>query len=208
MKRGVLLVLSAPSGAGKDTVCEALLKELPDLIYSVSATTRPKRHYEVEGESYFFMKRAEFEEKLAEGGFLEHADYLGHLYGTPRAFVEKQIEGGKSVILKIETKGAAKVMETVHDGVFIFLVPPTFDDLAKRLNHRASESIEEIQKRLQKAKDELATGQKYEYVVVNDTVAHAVEQIKAILLSEQLRWHNMCDLEIFSHANPIPQCND
>lgn len=203
MKRGVLLILSAPAGAGKDTVCEELLKKVPDLRYSVSTTTRPKRDYEIHGKSYFFLTKEEFEEKLNMGGFLENVVYAGHYYGTPKAFVEEQLAEGISVILKIEVKGAAQVKASGVEGTFIFLVPPKFKDLEERLLRRGSESEEEIEERIKIAKEELAQVNMYDYVVVNDTVEEAVKQIEAILLAEKHKQNRMLDLEIFEHRRDL-----
>ena len=199
MKRGILMILSAPAGAGKDTVCEQLLKQVPDLRYSVSATTRPMRGYEIDGQSYFFLTREDFESKIKENGFLEHVEYANHLYGTPRAFVEEQLEKGISVILKIEVVGATQVKASGIDGVFVFLVPPNFSDLEARLRKRASESESEIQERLRIARQELTNVTMYDYVVVNDDVEHAVEQMRSILMAEKRRRDKMLDLEIFKH---------
>lgn len=199
MKRGILMILSAPAGAGKDTVCEQLLKQVPDLRYSVSATTRPMRGYEIDGQSYFFLTREDFESKIKENGFLEHVEYANHLYGTPRAFVEEQLEKGISVILKIEVVGATQVKASGIDGVFVFLVPPNFSDLEARLRKRGSESESEIQERLRIARQELTNVTMYDYVVVNDDVEHAVEQMRSILMAEKRRRDKMLDLEIFKH---------
>lgn len=199
MKRGILMILSAPAGAGKDTVCEQLLKQVPDLRYSVSATTRPMRGYEIDGQSYFFLTREDFEAKINENGFLEHVEYANHLYGTPRAFVEEQLEKGISVILKIEVVGATQVKASGIDGVFVFLVPPNFSDLEARLRKRGSESESEIQERLRIARQELTNVTMYDYVVVNDDVEHAVEQMRSILMAEKRRRDKMLDLEIFKH---------
>lgn len=199
MKRGILMILSAPAGAGKDTVCEQLLKQVPDLRYSVSATTRPMRGYEIDGQSYFFLTRENFESKIKENGFLEHVEYANHLYGTPRAFVEEQLEKGISVILKIEVVGATQVKASGIDGVFVFLVPPNFSDLEARLRKRGSESESEIQERLRIARQELTNVTMYDYVVVNDDVEHAVEQMRSILMAEKRRRDKMLDLEIFKH---------
>jgi guanylate kinase len=199
MKRGILMILSAPAGAGKDTVCEQLLKQVPDLRYSVSATTRPMRGYEIDGQSYFFLTREDFEAKINENGFLEHVEYANHLYGTPRVFVEEQLEKGISVILKIEVVGATQVKASGIDGVFVFLVPPNFSDLEARLRKRGSESESEIQERLRIARQELTNVTMYDYVVVNDDVEHAVEQLRSILMAEKRRRDKMLDLEIFKH---------
>ena len=198
MKRGILMILSAPAGAGKDTVCEQLLKQVPDLRYSVSATTRPMRGYEIDGQSYFFLTREDFEAKINENGFLEHVKYANHLYGTPRAFVEEQLEKGISVILKIEVVGATQVKASGIDGVFVFLVPPNFSDLEARLRKRGSESESEIQERLRIARQELTNVTMYDYVVVNDDVEHAVEQMRSILMAEKRRRDKMLDLEILN----------
>lgn len=200
MKRGILMILSAPAGAGKDTVCEQLLKQVPDLRYSVSATTRPKRGYEIDGQSYFFMTRDSFVTKMNQNGFLEHVEYANHLYGTPRNFVEEQLEKGISVILKIEVVGATQVKASGIDGVFVFLVPPKFSDLEARLRKRGSESEAEIQERLSIARQELANVTMYDYVVINDDVAHAVEQMKSILIAEKQKRDKMLHLEIFEHC--------
>ncbi|MBE3581010.1 MAG: guanylate kinase [Thermoanaerobacteraceae bacterium] len=185
--RGLLLVLSGPSGAGKGTVCRVLRQRLPHVGYSVSATTRPPRPGEKDGENYFFLKREEFLALLEEGAFLEWAEVYGNLYGTPRRPVEEALAGGQDIILEIDTQGAAQVKKHYPDGVFIFVIPPTFKELEERIRRRGTETPEVIATRLGWVENELQQMDLYDYVVVNDVVESAVAKIEAIITAEKCR---------------------
>ncbi|MFO7247746.1 MAG: guanylate kinase [Bacillota bacterium] len=186
-EKGLLIVLSGPSGVGKGTVCAALRKLCPNLVYSVSATTRPPRPGEQEGVNYFFKTREEFERMIEQGELLEWAEYVGNYYGTPRRFVEEMLAQGKDVLLEIEVQGAMQVKRQFPDGVFIFLVPPSMEELRRRIHGRGTEGSGAITERLETARAELAMMAEYDYVVVNDSVEHACERIRAIVTAEHCR---------------------
>ncbi|UOE77367.1 guanylate kinase [Parageobacillus thermoglucosidasius] len=187
-ERGLLIVLSGPSGVGKGTVRKALFSQ-PDinLHYSVSVTTREPREGEVDGVDYFFKTREEFEQMIRENKLLEWAEYVGNYYGTPIDYVEKTLQEGKDVFLEIEVQGAMQVRKVFPEGLFIFLAPPSLSELEKRIISRGTESAEHIQNRLKAAKEELEMMDAYDYVVENDKVELACERIKAIVMAEHCR---------------------
>lgn len=186
--KGLLIVLSGPSGVGKGTVRKALF-ELPEqnLVYSVSMTTRPMRPGEVDGQDYYFVSKEEFEQRINDGKFLEYAQFVGNYYGTPLDKVEEQMDQGKEVVLEIEVAGALQVREKVKDAVFIFLVPPGKHALYDRLRSRGTESEEVIQQRVLKAEREFKLAHKYDYIVVNDEVNNAADRILAIIRAEHAK---------------------
>lgn len=188
-EKGILFILSGPSGVGKGTVRERLFAKDPKLQYSISATTRSMRSGEVDGEDYFFKTKEQFEKMIANGDLLEYAQYVGNYYGTPKDFVEKQLASGQDVFLEIEVQGAKQVKENFSGGVFIFLMPPSLDELEKRIVGRGTESDELVMNRLQEAKNEIKMMNIYDYVVVNDTIDYAVENIQAIITAEHLKRH-------------------
>ena len=187
MKKGLLIVLSGPSGVGKGTVCAELRKAVPELVYSISATTRPPREGEVDGVNYFFKTKEEFMEMIRTNQLLEWAEYVGNYYGTPTEFVKKTLDEGKDIILEIEVQGAMKVKESYPEGVFIFLVPPSLHELEQRINSRGTETEEAIRDRLLTAENELKMMEHYDYVVVNDKIESACSRIKSIIVAEHCR---------------------
>ena len=187
-ERGLLIVLSGPSGVGKGTVRKAIFdSEDNDFQYSISMTTRKKRVGEVEGVDYYFRSREEFEELIAAGEMLEYAEYVGNYYGTPLSYVQKTLDEGKDVFLEIEVQGALQVKDKVPDGVFIFLTPPDLTELRSRITGRGTDSVEVIDERMQVAREEIEMMALYDYAVVNDEVPNAVQRIKDIIASEHFR---------------------
>jgi guanylate kinase len=197
---GLLFVVSGPSGAGKDTLVDALRQRMPRLRYSISATTRPPRPEEVEGEQYFFVSRAEFERRLAGGELLEWREYNGNLYGTPREYIERTVREGYDVILKPEVNGALAVKAAYPGAVLIFLVPDQFSNLRKRLLERRTESNEEILRRLDIGQEEMRHIRRFDYVVVNAQGQSdvAVSDLQAILHAERFRIHRYSEESIDS----------
>ena len=183
--KGLLLVVSGPSGAGKGTICQEFMKTHNDCALSVSATTRAPREGEVHGVNYFFLSHEEFKKKIEDGGFLEHAVFCENYYGTPKDEVLNMIESGKNVILEIEVQGALQVRSHYPEAVFVFVIPPTLEELEKRLRGRGTEEDSVIQKRLERAKAEFNFIPKYNYVLVNDTVENAVRKLEAIIAAEK-----------------------
>lgn len=187
MKQGLLIVVSGPSGTGKGTVCGKLLAETPQLAYSISATTRQPREGEIDGQNYYFISREKFEEEIAAGGFLEYADVYGNYYGTPLKKIEERLNAGQDILLEIDTQGALNVMKKCPDGIFIFLLPPSMAELERRIRGRGSETPETLARRMGAAREEIAVGRKYTYVVVNTSVNTAVKHIQSILIAEHSR---------------------
>ncbi|MFC3040277.1 guanylate kinase [Virgibacillus xinjiangensis] len=186
-EKGILFILSGPSGVGKGTVRKALFERDPDLKYSISMTTREKRPGETDGIDYFYKTQEEFQELIKNNQLLEYAQYVNNYYGTPRAYVEETLEAGKDVFLEIEVQGALQVKENFPEGVFIFLFPPSLEELKNRIINRGTESSELVLNRLKEARKEIELMDAYDYVVVNDNVDHAVEKVQAIIQSEHLK---------------------
>lgn len=189
MKKGLLIILSGPSGVGKGTVREKLFEDATlNLAYSISMTTRSPRPGEKNGREYFFVTKEEFEKKIEEGGLLEHAQFVGNYYGTPKAYVDQLLSEGKNVLLEIEVQGALQVMDKAPDALTIFLVPPTMEELEKRIRGRRTEEENIVQERLNKAAKEIATKDNYKHVVVNNTVEQAASEI-AEIIKENIAQH-------------------
>lgn len=187
-ERGLLIVLSGPSGVGKGTVRKAILeRDDNEFEYSVSMTTRPMRKGEVDGVDYYFRTKEEFEAMIEAGEMLEYAEYVGNYYGTPLTYVNKTLDEGKDVFLEIEVQGAQQVKEKVPDGVFIFLTPPDLAELKARIVGRGTDSPEVIEERMRVARQEIEMMALYDYAVVNDQVQNAVDRIKDIIVSEHYR---------------------
>jgi len=186
--RGVLLVLSGPSGTGKGTVCKAVRDSMGDkLAYSISATTRKPRTGEEHGREYFFFSKEEFEALRDQNGFLEWAQVYDNYYGTPRAFVEEVLASGRDCILEIDPQGALQVRKATDEAVLVFIAPPSLEELRARLTGRGTEAPEEVEKRLSCAEAELAYSNQYDYLIVNDEVEKAAEKMEAILMAERCR---------------------
>lgn len=187
MAKGFLMVLSGPSGSGKGTVSKALMEKRDDIVFSVSATTRKPRVGEINGENYFFLSEDKFQEMVEENEFLEHAFVHTNYYGTPKKFVMEEIEKGEIVLLEIDVQGALQIKKNYKEAVFIFLLPPTMDELRDRIVKRGTETEEDINTRFTNAFKELDFVGEYDFFVVNDKVENAVKDIEAIIHSERLR---------------------
>ncbi len=187
LAQGLLLVISGPSGAGKGTVCKALMEKHPQISYSVSATTRLPRAGEVEGSHYYFKTREEFEAMIAQDELVEWAPVYDNYYGTPKGPVMDALQRDQDIILEIDIQGALQVKEKYPDGVYIFIVPPSLDELRKRIEGRATDTQEVIAKRMKAAAGEVAQACKYEYIIINDTIENAVHKLEAVITAEKCR---------------------
>lgn len=187
MKKGKTFIICGPSGVGKGTVVARLLASDPTLYFSISATTRAPRPGEEDGVHYHFLTREKFESWIAAGDFLEHAQFVGNLYGTPRLFVDQAMERGQDVLLDIEIQGAEQVRQKRPDAVRIYVAPPSWEELERRLIGRGTEDMEKVRSRLARGKEEFAAAKDFDYFVINDTVEHAVEEIRAIMTAEHCR---------------------
>ena len=187
MKKGKTFIISGPSGVGKSTVLSALLEKRPNVYFSVSATTRDPRPGELDGIHYHFMDVDSFRKWIAMDQFLEYAEYVGNFYGTPKRFVDEAMDQGKDVILDIEVQGAIQVTSKRPDTVRIFIAPPSWAELERRLTERGTDSKDKIQKRLLRAKVEFQTAHTYDYFVINDTVENAVKELDAIMTAEHCK---------------------
>ena len=185
MNKGTLYVFTGPSGAGKGTLLSRLMAEDDRLFYSISATTRAPRSGETDGVQYYFLTRADFERKIAQNAFLEHARYVGNYYGTLEAPVNEKLAEGYDVILEIEVQGAMQVHQKRPDAVMVFIAPPSFEELAARLRGRGTEDEEKVRKRLETAKEELKSRDRFDYVVVNDEIDRAVRELQGILAARR-----------------------
>lgn len=187
-RRGLLLVISGPSGVGKGTVNKGLLSRNPNMKMSVSATTRAKRPGEVEGVSYFFKTREEFEKMIKLDAFLEYMDVFGaNYYGTPRAYVDEELASGNDIILEIDVKGAMNVKRMCPEAVLIFIAPPSMSELKTRLIGRATETPDAVERRFQTAFEEMKRIEQYDYVVVNDVLDKAITNVESIITAERLK---------------------
>ena len=187
MRRGKTFIICGPSGVGKGTVVARLLARYPKLYFSVSATTRPPRPGEVDGKHYHFLSREQFQRWIDEDAFLEHAEFVGNLYGTPKLYVDKAMDQGRDVILDIEIQGAEQVHRRRPEAIRIYVAPPSWAELERRLIGRGTEDMEKVRRRLERGKEEFAVARDFDYFVINDTVDRAVEELRAILLAEHCR---------------------
>jgi len=202
-KRGIPIVLSAPSGAGKSTIATRIVEENPSAVLSISCTTRAPRPGEKDGVNYHFTSADEFKRKIEVGEFLEWAVVHGHYYGTPLSSLEKQMSENKDVILTIDPQGALSVKKIFSEGIFIFVVPPSWDALRERLTKRATDDSNTIDVRIQNAKKELSYLSHYDYLVVNDNLESAVTDVTAILRAEHRRLSriNKNDIPLLAHGS-------
>jgi len=186
MKRdkGILIVISGPSGSGKGTICKALLDQNKEIKLSISATTR----------NYFFRDKSEFERMIEKNDLLEWAEFCGNYYGTPKAYVEEQLLLGNDVILEIEVQGALEVKQKFDQGVFIFVIPPNMTELKERLIKRGTESTEVIEKRLNRALEELELASHYDYIIVNEVIDESVDQILSVIKAEKCKYQNKASI--------------
>ncbi len=201
MEKGLLFVVSAPSGCGKGTILKEILKD-PSFYYSVSATTRDPREGEVDGVHYQFLQKEQFEMLIAEGSMLEYAEYCKNYYGTILTPITDNLEQGKNVILEIEVQGALQVMKKRPDAVSIFIMPPSIEELRKRLTSRGTETAEVIEERVAKAVDEIGFADRYDYIVVNDVLEEAISDFRCVIRAEECKEKNNEDFirEVLKNA--------
>jgi len=186
-KKGLLVVVSGPSGAGKGTICKELIRLNPDMKISVSATTRAPRSGEIEGENYYFISKEHFEKMILEDTLLEYAKVYDNYYGTPKNYVLENLVKGKDTLLEIDINGALQIKKKFKDGVFIFILPPSLEELKNRIIGRGTESEKDIEKRYGSAIEEIEQVIKYDYVVLNDNVENAIKDIEAIIRAEKCK---------------------
>jgi len=203
-RQGILFVVSAPSGAGKTSLCQELVSQLPDLRHSVSYTTRKPRPAEIADRHYHFVDEATFRDMIKEGAFLEWAEVYGNLYGTPRAPIKEWISQGIDVLLDIDTQGALQIRRHEPDAVSIYILPPSLEVLRRRLEDRKGDAPDEIARRLKKARDEVKHYRDYIYVIINEDFKFAVRQLEAIVLAERSRTA-LLDLSAVEQALMEPQ---
>ena len=187
MPKGKTFIICGPSGVGKGTVVSRLMEADPTLYFSVSATTRAPRAGEADGVHYHFLNRETFEQWINAGDFLEYAEYVGNLYGTPRLYVDRAMEQGRDVLLDIEIQGAEQIHQKRPEAVRIYIAPPSWEELERRLTGRGTEDTEKVRSRLARGREEFAAARDFDYLVINDTVDHAVAEIRAIMTAEHCR---------------------
>lgn len=187
MSKGGVFIISGPSGSGKDTVLAELFRNRPDLLFSISSVTRPMRSGEREGEKYNFISREKFEYMIDNDMLLEHNVFVNNYYGTPREPVERAISEGKDIIIEVDVNGAAQIRQKLPEAVSIFIMPPSFEELKRRLRGRGTESEELIEKRLNSALGEIKRAEEYDYIIVNDNITAAADDILSVILSSSFK---------------------
>ena len=197
------VVLSAPSGAGKTTIARALVKEIEDVVFSVSATTRPARDHEVDGVDYHFVSEAEFRAMIEADELVEWAEVHGHLYGTSREAIQAALEGGRFLILDVDVQGAMQMRDRVPDAVLVFVLPPSADALVERLTERGTEREDKVTQRIDNARGELEQASRFDYIVVNENLDQAIDEVRSIVLAEGRRTDRAIDL-----SNAIRELQD
>lgn len=190
--RGNLVVVSGPSAVGKGTICKELISKYPDIVYSVSATTRKPRAGEIHGKDYYFYSQDEFLKLIRENMLLEWAKVYDNYYGTPKKYVDGVLSQGKDCILEIDIQGALQIKQKMPEGVFVFIAPPSIEELERRITCRGTETPEEITKRMSQVERELSYADDYDYMVINDNVETAVSSLRAIVLAERFRIRRNC----------------
>jgi len=200
-RRGLMLVLSSPSGAGKTTLSRRLLQSDPLITLSVSVTTRKPRLNEIDGQDYHFIDEAEFERRAKNGDFLEHANVFGNRYGTPKSAVMAELENGKDVLFDIDWQGTQQLRQQARDDVVsVFVLPPSHDELERRLRARAQDAEDVVQKRMAKAADEISHWAEYDYIIINDDVTRAQTQLETILAAERLKRIRQLGISAFART--------
>lgn len=198
INRGLVLIVSSPSGAGKTTICKKLIQDIENLSLSVSVTTRLKRQNEIDGKDYFFKSDEEFDKMVKEEKFLEHARVFGYSYGTLKSEINSKITNGINVIVDIDWQGTRQIEEHIPDDIVkIFILPPSIKELKKRLGARATETQDSFKKRMSEARKEISHYNEYDFIIINDDVQESVNKIKLILNSESLRRHRQVGLSEF-----------
>ena len=187
MNKGGVFIISGPSGSGKDTVLSELFRSRPDLIFSISSVKRPMRSGEKEGDKYNFISREKFEYMIENDMLLEHNVFVGNYYGTPREPVERAVAEGKDIIIEVDVNGAAQIRQKLPEAVSIFIMPPSFHELKRRLRGRGTESEELIEKRLNSALGEIKRATEYDYIIVNDNITAAADDILSVILSSSFK---------------------
>ena len=199
-KCGKLIVLSGPSGVGKSTIVSRAMEKRSDICFSTSVTTRKPRSGEIDGKDYFFIEQAAFDAMVENDELLEHASYVSNSYGTPRAYVEKQLSNGMNVVLDIEVQGARQIHEKLPEAVFVFILPPSLNELERRLRSRGTDTDETICARLDRARQEMQEAHFYDYMVVNNEIEQAAEDFAAIIHAEQCRFDKHFIAELVNNS--------
>ena len=187
MYRGKTFIIAGPSGVGKGTIIKKLFERRENLYFSVSATTRPPRPGEMDGVDYHFISREQFQDWIGKNAFLEYAEFVGNLYGTPKKFVDEAMDSGKDVILDIEVQGAEQVHRQRPDVVRIFIAPPSWEELERRLMGRGTENLSKVRQRLARSREEILLARYYDYLVINSDLDQAVREIEAVITAEHCR---------------------